>query len=113
MYTAKINAATNNIPTSFDATAGSKIITSAPSGGVLSVINTTDSIIYIVWGVYLGTSLPSSTIPGTMLAVPAAPTGGSGARIDDHAKIKIGDSVYVMTDAASARTSGLVVVSIL
>lgn len=113
MYTAKVDASVNNIPTSFDATAGSKIIASAPSGGVLGVINTTDSVIYIVWGSFLGGTLPSSTFPGTMLPIPPAPTGGSGCGIFDGAKVTKGDSVYIMTEAATARSSGKVWAAIL
>lgn len=113
MYTAKIDASVNNIPTAFDATAGSKIIASSPSGGVLTVINTTDSILYVVWGKFKVGELPSSSIPGKMISVPAAPTGGSGVRADDKAQITAGDSVYVMTDALTARSSGKVVATIL
>lgn len=111
MYTAKIDASSHNIPTAFDATAGSLIIAGAPSGGLLTVINTTDSILYIT---FLGsaTRIPGSTLPGTCLSIPAGPTGGSGVGAIDIVQVNKGDYIYVRTDNAAARTSGLVVVTV-
>jgi hypothetical protein len=113
MYTAKVVASTNNVPTAFDRTAGSLIISSAPSSGNLTIINTTDSILYVVWGFYPGSSVPDSTIPGKMISVPAAPSGGAGVLSADKAKVMQGDSVFIMTDASTARSSGKVVASLL
>lgn len=113
MYTAKINAASNNIPTTFDRAAGSLIISSAPSGGILAFLNTTDTEVYVTWGNYPGIAVPSSSMPGKMLVIPAAPTGGSGMAIIDKAQITQGDSVFIMTEAGSARTSGKVWCTIL
>lgn len=113
MYTATINAATNNVPTAFSTAAGSKIVSSSPTGGILAVINTTDSVLYVSWGVYKNAQVPSSTLPGRMIAVPPAPTGGAGVGVIDGAKVTAGDSIFIMTEAASARTTGKVWVSVI
>lgn len=113
MYTAKIDASTDNVPITFGTGTGSYIISSAPSGGDLTVINTTDSILYVWWGKYnTGATAPSSTLPGPCMSVPSAPSGGSGFGVFSG-KISKGDSVFVRTDATTLRSTGLVVVSIL
>lgn len=113
MYTNKIDASVNNIPASFGTGAGSQIIAAAPSGGDLTIINTTDSILYVVWLKYNpGAAAPSSALPGTCMSVPAAPTSGTGFGTFTG-KITMGDTVFIRTDASSSRTTGVVVASIL
>lgn len=108
MYTATIDSSANNIPTTFGTGAGSKIISSCPSGGALTIINGTDSVLYVSWGSFPGVKVPSSTLPGTMVAVPPAPSGGSGVGYFDKVHVAKGDSVFIMTGAGSARSSGSV-----
>lgn len=106
---ARINAATNNIPTSFDATAGSLILT-ATSAGACGLINTTSE-----WLVATISSAPTA-VPSSDTSVntkqylfpPSAGTAGSvAAQVMDYFSINNGDKVYIRTLDAPA-TSGYV-----
>lgn len=103
----------NPLATTFSTGSYSKIISSSPSAGLLTVINTTAYPVAVVLGNYNdGTTAPSSSLPGKCLIVPAAPTGGSGVAAYDMCKVTKGDSIFVRTLNGSAVTSGSVYISI-
>ncbi len=102
MYTIVVNAAITNIPLSFSTASGSKVISNAPTGGRLIVINTTTSIVYIVWQGHKVGAVPSSNLPGSMLPIPAAPSGGTASLYGDLIKITKGDDIFIRADPAVA-----------
>lgn len=111
MY-AIINAATNNIPTAYDTTAGSLIISSCPSSGQLSVQNTcTEIIIFTVTNAPNVTPADSTTTNPAQYACPAAPSGGGSSFTQDKLKVSRGDRIFIKS-AGSALTSGKVTVVI-
>lgn len=107
MYTAKIVASDNNIPTTFGTGAGSLIVNGAPSSGALGVINTTESVLYVAV-TSSPTVVPVSTLPGKCIPIPAAPTGGTGVAVFDLLKITKGDLIYIRNDSGSAVSAGSV-----
>lgn len=98
MYTIVVDAAVTNIPLNFSTGSGTKIISNAPTGGSLIVINTTTSKIYIVWQQHKVGVVPSSTLPGSQFPVAAAPTGGTSAVYGDLLKITKGDDIFIRAD---------------
>lgn len=95
MY-ARINAASNNIPTTFGTGAGSLILNGAPSGGQLMVINTTASdIVYTITSHPTKTPDDSVTTNPAQYLVPAAPTGGGAIATHDFLAISQGDRIFI------------------
>lgn len=105
---AVLDAAVNNIPTTYSAAAGSKVISSTPSGGLLGFINTTTEVLAYTVGSFLGGKVPDSTLPGQSGFIPAAPSGGSGVSVIDGIKLTSGDSVYIRSTSGSLISSGKV-----
>jgi hypothetical protein len=110
MYAAKIVASTNNIPTTYDATAGSLVMT-APSAGHLEVINTTTAVLAIT----IQSKNSPAAIPASSLAtnpqqayVPAAPSGSAAGWVKDGVIIQQGDKIYLRSDSGSSVSSGTV-----
>lgn len=104
MYAGSIlDSSANNIPTSFDTTAGSKIIASCPSGGMLGFISTVAAVIAFEVGSYPGVAVPSSTLPGRSGFIPSSGTGTI-----DWFKVNQGDSVFIRSTTGSALSTGKV-----
>lgn len=106
MYAGSIvDASINNIPTAYNNTAGSKVISESPSGGMISFINTTPEVLAYTVLNAPGSQTPSSTLPGRSGFIPSAPTGGAGFSVVDGIKITQGQSVFVRA-TSNAATSG-------
>lgn len=104
MYAGAIlDASANNIPTSFSTAAGSKIITSCPSGTAIGFINTTTDVLAVEIGSYKDTTVPSSSLPGKSGFIPASGTG-----VIDWFKVTQGDSVFIRATGGSTISSGKV-----
>lgn len=108
-FTKKIASASNNIPTSFDATAGSKL-SGFKAGSRLLVLNYTTEILFVCVGEF--SAIPSSSLTDNpnQLVVPAGSGGNPGSLVCDDILIGNGSDVYVR--AASAASSGDVYVSV-
>lgn len=98
MYGNILNSSSNSIPTSFDETAGSKLLSAAPSSGELVVLNYTSDILALFVGAVA--SAPSSSLPGKQAFIPAAPSGGCGFTVLNIKVIK-GDRVYLRATTSS------------
>lgn len=95
MY-ATIDAASNNIPTTFGSGAGSLILDGAPSGGQLAVINTTTSdIVFTVTSKPSAVPDDSTAVNPAQYLVPAAPSGGTVANTHDYMAISKGDRIFI------------------
>ena len=106
MYGAIIDASSNNIPTTFDETAGSLIASSLPAGVRIAFVNTTESVLAFSVADY--SAAPSSVI-GTNRNqgyIPAAPTGGTASIVLDGIVVSNGGRIYVRSDTGSAVTAG-------
>lgn len=103
MYSGKIVASSNNIPTTFGTGAGSLILT-APSAGNVEIINRTLSVLAVaITGDH---NVPAST--PYVNYIPPAPEGGSAGWVHDRFKVKIGDRIFIRSDTGSTVTSGTV-----
>lgn len=106
-YSHKVVASVNNIPTSYDETAGSLMFTGA-STSVLEIINTTNSVLAIAVVSAPQTPVSSITSNRSQFYIPAAPTSGSAGWVKDNFKITLNDRVYLRSDSGSAVTTGSV-----
>lgn len=111
MYRAKVVASTNNIPTTFDTSAGSLIFT-APSAGLLEIINTTNSVLIVAQTSH-PTTVPSNSDSKGQNYIPAAPTSGSAGWVKDGFIVTLGDKIYLRSDSGSAVTTGSVYFNLL
>jgi len=103
MY-ATINAATNNIPTTYGTGAGSLILNGSPAAGQLTVINTTGSDIS-----FSVTSLPGATpVDSTTTNTNQYIVVGGSTSSHDKFKIATGDRVFIKSLSGSVITSGKV-----
>jgi len=111
MY-AIINAATNNIPTSYDTSAGSLILNGAPSTGQLDMYNSTLDFIGVTIIGTQTTSVPSSdiTVNKNQYLLWPAPVGGASTATKDRFPINQGDKVYIKTLSGSAMALGKVAI---
>lgn len=109
-YTAKVDSASNNIPTSFSSAAGSLFASSIPAGSMIQVQNYTSAILMVSCGDYA--SAPSSTLATNRNQVPV-PAGGStpGVNTIDNFTLSNNGSCYVRSDG-SAASSGVVYLTI-
>lgn len=112
----KVNAATSNIPTSFDTSAGSLISIASEAGAVTShvqVLNTTTEPLAISIVDNNNTTVPTTAVTTNLkqVYIPAAGTGStSGAVLDGFGRGK-GGKIYIRSDG-SAATTGIVRVTI-
>lgn len=104
MYLAVVDSSSNNIPTTFDTSAGSLIVDGAPNASELSFINGTS-------GVVVGTinaknqAVPSSTVATNRRCFMVAPSTSSMQNML-HLKVEPGDQIYIRSDTGSALSSG-------
>lgn len=112
MY-AVIDASSNNIPVSYDTTAGSRIINGAPTGGHITLYNSTSDFIGVTVQAAGTTAVPSSSISSntSQYLIWPAPSGGAATTTADFFKIAKGDRVYIKTLNASPMASGKVAVT--
>ena len=114
MYGAKIDSSSNNIPTTFDTTAGSLVIDGTPSSRQIEIINRTTEVLAITLvSKKEGVTVPSSVITTNrrQLYVPPAPTSGTAGWVKDYLKINQGDKLYLRSDG-SAASSGNVYINL-
>lgn len=97
-----IDASSNNVPTSFDETAGSLLTSGAPSSGEMIFLNYTSAVLAVFSGKVA--SAPSSSLPGKQAFIPAAPTGGAGVGVLSI-KVTQGDRIYIRSASGSAATT--------
>lgn len=110
-YSVKIVSGTNNIPTSFDETAGSLASSVFPSASRVAVLNYTSEILAFSLGEYTAAPSSSFSTNPNQVIVPAASGGNPGVAVLDEIGVGNNSRCYLRSEG-SAATSGNVYVTV-